>query len=136
VCLFHLSNEESAVNPNLTGEIIPRNRIAAGRASVLWLAAKNPCSLMIHYLLIQGPSYLDLSFEAREQAREQMRQRLEEKGVRFVQYDWVWDEDDRCLLLAGQYTNPEDARYWIGALESMGFTVLIRNQLPGDETRN
>jgi len=88
---------------------------------------------MTHYVLIQGPSYRDLSFEARERAREHMRQRLDKKGVRFLQYDWVWDEDDRCLLLVGQYPNPEDARYWIGALESMGFTVLVRTRLPGEK---
>jgi len=86
---------------------------------------------MMHYVLIQGPSYRDLTFEAREEVREGMRHRIEEKGIRFLQYDWVWDENDRCLLLVGQYPNPQDARYWIGALESMGFTVLIRTHLPG-----
>jgi ketosteroid isomerase-like protein len=88
----------------------------------------------VHYVLIQGPSYRDLAFEAREQVRERLRENLEAQGVRFLQYDWVWDEEDRCLLLVGQYDKAEDARYWIGALESMGFTVFIRTQLPGDET--
>jgi ribosomal protein S18 acetylase RimI-like enzyme len=84
--------------------------------------------------MIQGPSYRDLNFEAREQIREKLRQSLEAHGVRFVQYDWVWDEDDRCCLLVGQYEKAEDARYWIDALESMGFTVLVRTHLPGEET--
>jgi len=88
----------------------------------------------MHYVLIQGPSYRDLSFEAREQVRETLRQDLEAHGIRFLQYDWVWDEEDRCLLLVGQYEKAEDARYWIGALESMGFKVFIRTQLPGEET--
>ena len=88
----------------------------------------------MHYVLIQGPSYGNLDFEAREQVRETLRQRLEAHGVRFVQYDWVWDEDDRCLLMVGQYEKAEDARYWIDALEVMGFTVLVRTQLPGEET--
>ena len=88
----------------------------------------------MHYVMIQGPSYRDLDFEAREQIREKLRQSLEAHGVRFVQYDWVWDEEDRCLLLVGQYEKAEDARYWIGALESMGFTVLVRTHLPGEET--
>jgi len=74
-----------------------------------------------------------LDFEAREQVREKLRENLEAHGVRFVQYDWVWDEEDRCLLLVGQYEKAADARYWIGALESMGFTVLIRTHLPGEE---
>jgi len=87
----------------------------------------------MHYVLIQGPSYRDLDFEAREQVRERLRESLEAQGVRFVQYDWVWDEDDRCLLLAGRYEKPEDARHWIRALESMGFTVIVRTQLPGEE---
>jgi hypothetical protein len=88
----------------------------------------------MHYVLIQGPSYRDLSFEAREQVRETLRQDLEAHGIRFLQYDWVWDEEDRCLLLVGQYEKSEDARYWIDALESMGFRVFVRTQLPGEET--
>jgi uncharacterized DUF497 family protein len=89
---------------------------------------------VVHYVLIQGSSYRDLTFEAREQVRERLRENLEAHGVRFLQYDWVWDEEDRCLLLVGQYEKAEDARYWIGALESMGFTVFVRAQLPGEET--
>jgi len=88
----------------------------------------------MHYVLIQGPSYRNLEFEAREQIREKLRENLEAHGIRFLQYDWVWDEEDRCLLLVGQYEKAEGARYWIGALESMGFTVLIRTHLPGEET--
>jgi ketosteroid isomerase-like protein len=87
----------------------------------------------MHYVLIQGPSYRDLNFEAREEVREKLRENLEAQGIRFLQYDWVWDEEDRCLLLVGQYEKAEDARYWIDALESMGFTVFVRTQLPGEE---
>jgi hypothetical protein len=87
----------------------------------------------MHYILIQGPSYDGLNFEAREQVREKLRQRLESCGIRFIQYDWIWDEEDRCLLLAGQYDRVEDAQYWIKALESMGFKVFVRTLLPGDE---
>ena len=88
----------------------------------------------MHYVLIQGPSYRDLNFEAREKVRGQLREKLEGHGIRFLQYDWVWDEEDRCLLLVGQYEKAEDARYWIEALKSMGFKVFTRTELPGDET--
>jgi ribosomal protein S18 acetylase RimI-like enzyme len=88
----------------------------------------------MHYVLIQGPSYRGLDFEAREKVREKLREALEAHGVRFLQYDWVWDQEDRCLLLVGQYQREEDARYWIEALESMGFTVFVRTHLPGEET--
>ncbi|MGE5840936.1 MAG: N-acetyltransferase family protein [Deltaproteobacteria bacterium] len=88
----------------------------------------------MYYVLIEGPSYRDLDFEAREQIRQKLREDLEAHGIRFVQYDWVWDEEDHCLLLVGQYERTEDGRYWIGALESLGFTVLIRDHLPGEET--
>jgi hypothetical protein len=87
------------------------------------------------YVLLQGPSYRDLDFEAREKVREELRLRLESQGVRFVEYGWVWDEDDRCLLLVGTYEREEDARYWIQALRSMGFEVITRPSLPGDETQ-
>jgi hypothetical protein len=86
----------------------------------------------MHYVLIQGPSLRGLGFEAREAIREKLRHKLEGCSVRFMQYDWVWDEDDRCLLLVGQYERLEDAQYWIKALESMGFTVIVRTQLPGE----
>jgi L-amino acid N-acyltransferase YncA len=89
---------------------------------------------MMDYVLIQGPSYRGLDFEAREQVRERLRENLEAHGIRFLQYEWVWDEEDRCLLLVGQYEKLEDARYWIDALKSMGFTVLLKTSLPGEET--
>ena len=56
----------------------------------------------MHYVLIQGPSYRDLNCEAREQVREKLREDLEARAIRFLQYDWVWDEEDRCLLLVAQ----------------------------------
>ena len=86
-----------------------------------------------HYVLIRGPSYGSLDFEAREDIRTSIRVRLEAGGVRFVEYTWVWDEDDHCLLVAGQYEKIEDAFWWIKALESMGFEICIRNSLPGDD---
>ena len=86
------------------------------------------------YVLIKGPSYCNLEFEAREQVRIGLRQRLETHGIRFVEYNWVWDEQDRCLLLVGQYRHMDDAYEWIKALESMGFEICIRTDLPGDES--
>ncbi len=86
-----------------------------------------------YYVLIKGPSYLNLDFEAREQIRESLRLRLEDYGLRFVEYHWVWDEQDRCLLLVGKYDRIDDGREWIKALESMGFEICIRTRLPGDE---
>jgi hypothetical protein len=87
----------------------------------------------VFHLLIRGPSYRNLGFEARERIRRDLRERLEVRGIRFVQYDWVWDEEDRCLLLVGSYGRPEDARWWARALESMGFDLCLRTQLPGEE---
>jgi len=84
------------------------------------------------YVLIRGPSYRGLGFEARERVRDDLRHRLAAHGVRFLQYDWVWDEEDRCLLLAGTYRNRRDAFWWIHALENMGFDVCTRSRLPGE----
>ncbi len=88
----------------------------------------------MYFVLIQGPSYRGLDFEAREKVRDQLRLNLETQGVRFVEYNWVWDEQDRCLLLVGQYDRLEDARWWIDALESMGFRICIRTDLPGGDS--
>lgn len=87
----------------------------------------------MHYILIRGPSYRDLDFEARERVREDLRQKLAAHGILFAEYGWVWDEEDRCLLVVGKYENGEDARWWIRALVSMGFEICIRTELPGDE---
>jgi len=86
------------------------------------------------HVLIVGPSYRGLAFDQREQVRENLRVRLEEQGIRFVEYCWVWDEQDRCLLLVGTYQDLEQATYWIKALRSMGFDLCLRTDLPGDTT--
>jgi hypothetical protein len=88
----------------------------------------------MYYILIRGPSYRDLAFQDREKIRESIRLKLEAQGIRFLEYPWVWDEEDRCLLLVGSYENMGDARWWIRALESMGFEISIRTGLPGDES--
>ncbi len=64
------------------------------------------------YLLIKGPSYRGLDFDAREKVREGLRKQLVTHGIRFVEYGWVWDEEDRCLLVVGQYAHPDDASLW------------------------
>jgi hypothetical protein len=87
----------------------------------------------MHYVLIRGPSYGTLAFEEREKIRTEIREKLEAQGIRFLEYPWVWDEQDRCLLLVGQYEKIEDARFWIKALESMSFEICIRDNLPGEE---
>ncbi len=86
------------------------------------------------YLLIKGPSYRGLDFDAREKVRESLRKQLEIHGIRFVEYGWVWDEEDRCLLVVGQYAHPDDASSWRNALETMGFEICIRTSLPGNES--
>jgi hypothetical protein len=86
-----------------------------------------------YYILIRGPSYGSLDLEAREDIRTCIRERLEIGGIRFLEYPWVWDEEDHCLLLVGQYEKKEDAFWWIKALESMGFEIGIRTSLPGGD---
>jgi hypothetical protein len=88
--------------------------------------------VMTTHVLIVGPSYRGLDFEQREVIRENLRIRLEKEGVRFVEYCWVWDEQDRCLLLVGTYENLEEATLWMEALRSMGFELCVRADLPGD----
>ncbi len=86
------------------------------------------------FVLIRGASYRNLDFDGRERVREELRRRLEEHGIRFVQYDWVWDEDDRCLLVVGRCRQPADARVWAETLEHLGFDVCWRRKLPGSST--
>jgi hypothetical protein len=84
------------------------------------------------YVLIRGASYRSLDFDAREAIRTGIRERLEAGGIRFQEYPWVWDEEDRCLLLVGEYEKKEDASQWIKTLESMGFEIIIRTSLPSN----
>jgi hypothetical protein len=86
------------------------------------------------YLLVKGSSYRNLDFEARDQLREDLRKKLEAQGIRFLEYNWIWDEQDRCLLLVGKYGHMDEAYWWIRALESMGFEICTRTALPGPST--
>jgi hypothetical protein len=87
----------------------------------------------MYYLCILGESYESLGFHERERIREDLRVRLETHGIRFLEYCWVWDEDDRCLLVAGTYECMEDARQWIQTLRTMGFNITVRTSLPGKD---
>jgi hypothetical protein len=81
------------------------------------------------YVLIKGASYRDLEFPARELIRDDLRNRLETNGIRFLEYNWIWDENDRCLLLAGTYKSEKDAIWWIKALEEMGFEICVSDHI-------
>ena len=84
------------------------------------------------YVCIRWASYKGRDFDEREQIREDLRLKLEFHGIRFLEYCWVWDENDQCLLVAGVYDRMEDARQWIRSLESMGFETTVRTSLPGE----
>lgn len=84
----------------------------------------------MNHVCIRWKSYRGLDFDERESVREELRLALESQGVRFLEYSWVWDENDRCLLVAGTYDRMEDAGQWIRTLESMGFDITVRTSLP------
>lgn len=88
----------------------------------------------MRYVLIRGPSYTGLDFVSRERVREGIRKKLETEGIRFLEYNWVWNEQDDCLLLVGQYDKIEHAHWWIKALEAMGFELCVRSSLPGNNS--
>ncbi len=103
---------------------------------------KNPCNhdkkpnsilqeKIHYYVLICGPSYGSLDFVDREEIRTAIREKLESHGIRFLEYTWVWDEDDRCLLLVGEYENKIDASRCIKKYELLGFKTCIKTSLPG-----
>jgi hypothetical protein len=85
----------------------------------------------MNYVCIRWKSYKDLDFDERERIREDLRLKIESHGIRFLEYSWVWDENEQCLLVVGTYDRIEDARQWIRSLESMGFETTVRTSLPG-----
>ena len=86
------------------------------------------------YVCIRWAFYKGRDFDKREQIREDLRLKLESHGIRFLEYCWVWAENDQCLLVAGAYDRMEDASQWIRSLESMGFETMVRTSLPGLES--
>ena len=85
----------------------------------------------MYFIFIRGLSYRNLNFDAREIVREDLRERLEINGIRFLEYNWIWDEEDRCLLMVGKYKSLNDAYWWIRALENMGFEICVKDHIPG-----
>ncbi len=86
-----------------------------------------------YYVLIRGPSYGSLDFDDREEIRTAIREKLEFNGIRFLEYTWVWGEDDRCLLLIGEYKNEQEVNQCVERFESIGFKTCIRTSLPGGD---
>jgi len=86
-----------------------------------------------YYTLICGPSYGTLGFEDREEIRTALREKLESLGIRFPEYTWVWDEDDHCLLVVGEYEKEKNANQCMKKYELLGFKTCIRTSLPGGE---
>jgi hypothetical protein len=98
---------------------------------------KNPNGILQekinYYVLIQGPSYGLLDFDDREEIRTAIREKLESNGIRFLEYTWVWDEDDHCLLLVGEFDKKKDISECIIKYESMGFNTCIKTSLLGGD---
>ena len=86
----------------------------------------------MYYVVIRGSSYRGLDFNEREMVRERLVETLAAGRIRFVQYDWIWGEDDCCLLVAGSYDRLEDARCWINAMKGLDLETSIMTSLPGD----
>jgi len=84
---------------NLCGRILAKFLMQECQIRLIWNLGKAPVDTQMVYLLIKGPSYRGLNFNAREKVRESLRKQLETHGIRFVEYGWVWDEEDRCLLV-------------------------------------
>ncbi|MCF8127552.1 MAG: hypothetical protein K9N10_03480 [Deltaproteobacteria bacterium] len=89
----------------------------------------------MNYVCIHWKSYKNLCFDGREKVREELRRQLEDQGIRFQEYCWVWDENDQCVLVTGAYERLRDAEQWITTLESLGFEIEIRTGLPGENPK-
>jgi uncharacterized protein with GYD domain len=89
----------------------------------------------MNYVCIRWKSYKNLCFDEREKVREELRRQLEDQGIRFQEYCWVWNENDQCVLVTGAYERLKDAEQWITTLESLGFEMEIRTALPGENPK-
>jgi hypothetical protein len=63
------------------------------------------------------------SFEAREAARELLRQELADHGVRLEEYVWVWDDSNRAQVVVSSHDSPEEAARDESRLRHLGLNV-------------
>ena len=85
---------------------------------------------MKKYILICGDSFKGLNFEQREQVRNRLRTRLLNKGIRLIEYVWIYDNTERAQLLFYECEHLKEARYWIRFLIKNGFNIRITDKIP------
>ncbi len=66
----------------------------------------------MYHVLILGPEIKDKGFVERDKLRDNMVKYLDNLGIRFVEYHWIWN-DNRIQLLVGSYNSLFDAKKWI-----------------------
>ena len=78
----------------------------------------------MYHVLILGPEIKDKGFVGRDKLRDNMVKYLDNLGIRFVEYHWIWN-DTRIQLLVGSYNSLFDAREWISFFIKNKFNVRI-----------
>jgi hypothetical protein len=84
----------------------------------------------MHHVLACGASFHGLEFPERDRAREELRQKVAEAGLTFVEHYWVWDETDRAQLLVRSTQSACEAEKFRSYLERHGVGARIITRLP------
>ncbi|MEF2144907.1 MAG: hypothetical protein V3573_05635 [Desulfovibrionaceae bacterium] len=80
------------------------------------------------WVLACGDSIGDKPFEDRDQARERLRAEVEAAGIVLPEYIWVWDDEDRALLVITTLPSRDRAERVADRLRGRGLTMRVAKE--------
>ena len=77
------------------------------------------------WVLVCGRPLDRSCFEARERARESLRQDLARQGVKLAEYVWIWDKTNRAQVVAARFHELGSAERLARELKGKGLDVRV-----------
>ena len=84
----------------------------------------------MYHVLACGESFRNLCFEDRDKTRDNLRRRVAQCGLVYVEHHWIWDDTDRAQLLIVSREQREKAQKFKDFLEQNKIEARIITQLP------
>ncbi|WP_147822126.1 hypothetical protein [Salidesulfovibrio onnuriiensis] len=67
-------------------------------------------------------------FQSRDQARDRLRNKVEECGIMLTEHIWVWDESEAAQLVITTLPTRERAERVAAKLKSKGLAIRVRKE--------